>query len=471
MRKALWLYTDNWSVSPSWIWEVQKKTGIDIKVKRYDEDFSPESFEEIFILTDSFSWDRERTLRFALERKVNPLKIRVFPWEEIQHAFPTKALQTFEHFFMDAIKRQKKPPSVKATQLLPEKRVLVTPRRETMLEEALSRLDIPYIVRKEPLLVKREGINFLLYDSPSGETVGAIILLPEWDEKPPLFIPPEVEETRRILPLNQFKNGMTRKTMRNKTLVFIVPPDSSSLLEDWKEVFGLSRRLAERERAQVFVLAQEIVVAGASLEQEYREARNQGVLFEKVRMDAVKLQPTLEMQGAWVEFETERDGYSLKIRADWVIYVPRRTYLPFPAIPWWKGEKEEEEFGDLENPNLPPFSSFLDGVFVFSRRDQDNFLQLAQAVEEYLNQGRLTLSECASVDEEKCVLCLTCFRTCPWRAVSIEGESKRKKARINWEQCHLCGICMAFCPASAIGINSLYTEDFFFIKSTWSEEQ
>ncbi len=29
------------------------------------------------------------------------------------------------------------------------------------------------------------------------------------------------------------------------------------------------------------------------------------------------------------------------------------------------------------------------------------------------------------VDEEKCVLCLACLRTCPWGAIEVE-EQKRK---------------------------------------------
>lgn len=468
MSSALWIYTDKWDVPSSWVGEVKRKAEVDIEIKAYHEDFSPESFEGIFILADGFSWDRERILRFALERKVNPLKVKVFPWKEMQQIFPATAFQIFERFFLDAIKRRKLPPT-RAVQLLPERKVLLVPHREKMLEEVLSQLGIQPIAIDEPFGVKREGVNFLLYGSSFTEVVGAIVLFPEWREEPPLFIPAEVEETRRVISLTRFREIVSQKAMRSRTVIFIMPPKNCSL-EDWKEVFLLSRNLVEREQAQVFVLTQEVMVAGASLEEEYRNARRQGVLFEKTRIDTVQLQPAMDMRGVWTEFESEKDHYRLRFRADWIVYVPQRECLPFVATPWWKGERQEEAFIDLENPNLLPFSSFLDGVFVFSQRDQDGFLRLAQVVGEYMNRGRVALSECASVDEERCVLCLTCFRSCPWRAIGIDGESKRKKARINWEQCHLCGICVALCPASAIGVNSLYLEDFFFIKPTWSEE-
>lgn len=468
MSKALWIYTDKWNVPPSWVWEVKKKAEIDVDIKAYHEDFSPESFEGIFILADGFFWDRERILQFALERKVNPLKVKVFPWKEIQQIFPATAFQIFERFFLDVIKRREFPPT-RAVQLLPERKVLLVPRGEGMLEEALSQLGIQPLVIDEPFWVKRERVNFLLYGSSFTKVVGAIVLFPEWRERPPLFIPAEVEETGRAVSLTHFKDAVSQKTMRGRTVIFIVSPENCSL-EDWKEVFLLSRELVEREQAQVLVLTQEVMVAGASLEEEYRDARCEGVLFEKTRIDTVQLQSTMDMRGVWIEFESEKDHYRLRFRADWIVYVPQRECLPFVATPWWKGERQEEAFIDLENPNLLPFSSFLEGVFVFSRRGQDGFLQLAQVVGEYMNRGRVALSECASVDEEKCVLCLTCFRSCPWGAIGIERENKRKKARINWERCHLCGICVAFCPASAIGINSLYLEDFFFIKTTRSEE-
>ncbi|NSW76867.1 MAG: hypothetical protein HPY68_08890, partial [Candidatus Atribacteria bacterium] len=179
MSGALWIYTDKWDVPPSWVGEVKRKAEVDIEIKAYHEDFSPESFEGIFILADGFSWDRERILRFALERKVNPLKVKVFPWKEIQQIFPATAFQIFERFFLDAIKRRKFP-STRAVQLLPERKVLLVPHREKMLEEALSHLGIQPLVIDEPFWAKREGVNFLLYGSSFTEVVGAIVLFPEW---------------------------------------------------------------------------------------------------------------------------------------------------------------------------------------------------------------------------------------------------------------------------------------------------
>ncbi|TET33147.1 MAG: hydrogenase iron-sulfur subunit [Planctomycetota bacterium] len=51
----------------------------------------------------------------------------------------------------------------------------------------------------------------------------------------------------------------------------------------------------------------------------------------------------------------------------------------------------------------------------------------------------------AVVDEEKCAVCLTCVRVCPFDVAKIE-----KKAVMPADECQACGLCAAECPAVAI---------------------
>ncbi len=53
----------------------------------------------------------------------------------------------------------------------------------------------------------------------------------------------------------------------------------------------------------------------------------------------------------------------------------------------------------------------------------------------------------ARVNPEKCVVCLTCVRTCPFSAASIKDIGY---AYIDPKKCKACGICVRECPASAI---------------------
>ncbi len=53
----------------------------------------------------------------------------------------------------------------------------------------------------------------------------------------------------------------------------------------------------------------------------------------------------------------------------------------------------------------------------------------------------------ARVNSEKCIVCLTCVRVCPFSAVSIKEKGF---AEIDPSKCRACGICVMECPARAI---------------------
>jgi heterodisulfide reductase subunit A len=60
----------------------------------------------------------------------------------------------------------------------------------------------------------------------------------------------------------------------------------------------------------------------------------------------------------------------------------------------------------------------------------------------------------AVVDPDKCSICLTCVRTCPFEAPSID---KKHVAEIDKTKCRGCGMCVAACPAKAIKLGH-YTD-------------
>jgi heterodisulfide reductase subunit A-like polyferredoxin len=56
----------------------------------------------------------------------------------------------------------------------------------------------------------------------------------------------------------------------------------------------------------------------------------------------------------------------------------------------------------------------------------------------------------AVVEKEKCAVCLTCVRTCPYGIPYIHEEGY---AQIEPFECHGCGACVAECPGKAITLN------------------
>ncbi|MEO0005706.1 MAG: 4Fe-4S dicluster domain-containing protein, partial [candidate division WOR-3 bacterium] len=58
----------------------------------------------------------------------------------------------------------------------------------------------------------------------------------------------------------------------------------------------------------------------------------------------------------------------------------------------------------------------------------------------------------AEVDEEICVGCGNCERTCAYEAVRV--DKKRRKAVVQAVMCEGCGACSVSCPAGAINLKN-----------------
>ncbi|OHD74851.1 MAG: hypothetical protein A2177_01200 [Spirochaetes bacterium RBG_13_68_11] len=73
----------------------------------------------------------------------------------------------------------------------------------------------------------------------------------------------------------------------------------------------------------------------------------------------------------------------------------------------------------------------------------------ALAAHAFLAPRRMSVDTAhAVVDGDKCVLCLTCVRTCPFKAMGIHEADRRADCRA--EACRQCGICAGECPNKAI---------------------
>ena len=60
------------------------------------------------------------------------------------------------------------------------------------------------------------------------------------------------------------------------------------------------------------------------------------------------------------------------------------------------------------------------------------------------------------IREQRCARCLTCYRTCPHRAIVLQASDK---PIIDPEACFSCGLCVSSCPAKAIAQETLDDED------------
>jgi heterodisulfide reductase subunit A2 len=68
-------------------------------------------------------------------------------------------------------------------------------------------------------------------------------------------------------------------------------------------------------------------------------------------------------------------------------------------------------------------------------------------------------TQVSTVDQNKCISCMTCVKACPFGAPFCNYDHK---AEIESAKCMGCGICASECPARAIQLNH-FKSDYFKI--------
>jgi len=222
---------------------------------------------------------------------------------------------------------------------------------------------------------------------------------------------------------------------------------------------ALRARKAERE---VTVLCKNIRVAAPGLEKLYREARENGIFFVKYRKT-----PKIEAVNGSVSVSVRDELMGEELRSNYDLLVVAEDYIAgdeaLRKILRLKGD--QENFLQEDNVWLYPNESSRRGIFITGAcREPMTVSQVfeesaatAGAVDELLGEKTIAFDlATATIDEDKCVFCLTCYRVCPHGA--IEMDFTRNVARVSEIACRACGICAAECPARAIQLRH-YTDD------------
>ena len=417
----------------------------------------PLDYDRFIFTGKSLLLHRENIARICAAANIDPLRVFSYPEEHLPQSMDDEKINQWNSYLHQVILAPEAEQPVEAINLHLIKKIAVlgkNPIDDSILEE-FQKVGLEIFQPIFPFAIERQGIQYCIESQTGATIVGGVVVVPEFQ---PVFsypIPNEVDDTRKVFFLEDFKNKVPMRNFRKQTAVFLIPEVMVSA-ETWSTLYDISQLLVRRDQAQVFILCREAVVAGDGLERKYLESRKSGVLIEKIDFSRLILQPSLDMRGSWVRFVTERDGISQKILSDWLIKVPGKKFIPYDFTKIFSGDRLIPSLSPLNNINLPLYSLPLEGWYQLP----DNKLTIdthyaIQEVIDYFQRGVTAERNRAMVDEEKCVLCLTCLRTCPWSAIDIEGTSKRKKARINWEQCHLCGLCSTSCPAGAITLYGL----------------
>jgi len=210
---------------------------------------------------------------------------------------------------------------------------------------------------------------------------------------------------------------------------------------------------------QVHLLCRDLRVASLPLEELYDRAREAGV--DVVKHDGpLSVRPTGQDTAALeIRYTDVMLGAPAVLRCD-LAGVSRHGVRAAadPALAALLG-LSTDALGQLQENNLhlSPEATNRPGIFVVgSCRGQHYLPQIqtearaaALAVHRLLSPGWMEVElSSPTVDPDKCVLCLTCVRACPYKAMVVDREAAA--ARSLPEVCQRCGICAGECPAKAI---------------------
>jgi len=213
------------------------------------------------------------------------------------------------------------------------------------------------------------------------------------------------------------------------------------------------------QRKRVYVVYRDLRSYGFR-EGLYQQARSLGVLF--IRYDLEKM-PILRLNSN-KELELSIIDHVLQMQ---VLINPDLVVLASGIVPGdnkkmfekFKVPTNDEGFLVEAHAKLRPVDFASDGLFVaglahYPKPIEESIAQARAAVARamtILSRDSLMVGGVvAEVTPEKCAVCLTCVRTCPYGIPYIHADGY---AQIDASECHGCGACVAECPGKAIVLN------------------
>lgn len=192
---------------------------------------------------------------------------------------------------------------------------------------------------------------------------------------------------------------------------------------------------------KVYAVVQETPFSGDG-EIMYRDLQMRGVLFLRA--------PEFEVAGGSVTVNDEHLGCPLQIKVgDLVTIRSSRPEMADIVLKTFGMPPSRRPIG------LLPGDSGMPGVFLcgsaLCAHHEDDPAGLARATVSALVKiissppPRIPL---AAIDKERCSLCLTCLRICPYGAPFFSAGEMSVSA----ERCQGCGMCLAACPSMAISM-------------------
>jgi heterodisulfide reductase subunit A len=217
--------------------------------------------------------------------------------------------------------------------------------------------------------------------------------------------------------------------------------------------------------ANIFVLYRDIRTYGFR-ELYYKRAREKGVVFIRYNEEAPPV--VTDNGGLLVTVDSPDFPETIEIETDNVILSTgiharedNRQISDMLKIPL-----NADGFFVEAHLKLRPVDFANEGIFLCGLAHSPKF------IDEDISQARAAAARAATVlskthleasalvshvDQNRCISCMTCVKTCPYGAPFVNHDHK---AEIPPAKCMGCGICVSECPAHAIQLNGFESRQF-----------
>jgi quinone-modifying oxidoreductase subunit QmoB len=294
------------------------------------------------------------------------------------------------------------------------------------------------------------------------------IIIAEEDQRIPNFSLYGLNASSKVITLSQMKNDLQGPSrdksifseIKKVVLLTGLVKESSPIIS--KEVMLSSLLLQKDFNLQTYILTKNLKVAGDGLESLYQETKNAGTIYVKFT-DTVPDIRQKEDDPIRIEFCDEITSRKFRLMPDMTVVdenvVPSRYAADLAKI--FDIEKDVCGFAQADNVHRYPVWTNRKGIMVVgpSRSILDIDSQsidaenAALAVTGLLSDETKAKTEKAQVHDGQCIRCLTCYRLCPYHAITLNS-----RVSVVPDACERCGICAAHCPRHAVRIADLEPE-------------
>ena len=231
-----------------------------------------------------------------------------------------------------------------------------------------------------------------------------------------------------------------------------------------QRIFHSVLALQQAGAAGVYVYVGDLKVAEEGLERLYREGRDGGAIYFKLKEAP---QTAVAGDAVTLSFQDPVVRERIDVTADLLVVEEALTVAADSAhlAAMLRIDTGPQGFLQADNIYRFPVGTNREGIFVVGASREVRSLAWAFAdarnaalgVRALLGGGRrMVPRDKAVLDIGKCTFCLTCYRCCPHGAIYWMAENKPVISPV---ACQGCGICASECPMDAIQIGGFSDEE------------